>query len=48
MLPVFWLTMNILKPMKNLTRSTSKKQMVLELEVHVIGTIMGKYLQKIF
>ena len=31
--------------MKNLIRSTKKKQMVLELEVNVIGTSMKKNLQ---
>ena len=46
--PVLLITLNILKLMKNLIRYTKKKQMVLELEVNVIGKSMEKNLEKFF
>ena len=42
--PILLITLNILKLMKNLIRSTKKKQMVLELEVNLIGTSTEKNL----
>ena len=39
------LALNIPKLMKSLIRSTKKKQMLLELELNVIGTSMEKNLQ---
>ena len=45
---ILLITLNMLKLMKNLIRSTKKKQMVLELEVNVIGTSTEKNLQNFF
>ena len=46
--PVLLLTLNILKLMKNMIRSTKKKQIVLELEVNEIGTSTEKNLPIFF
>ena len=42
------ITLNILKLMNNLIRSTKKKKILLELEVNVIGTSMEKKSLKFF
>ena len=41
---ILLITLNILKLMKSLIRYTMKKQMVLQLEVNVIGTSTEKNL----
>ena len=45
---ILLITLNIMKLIKSLIRSTKKKQMVLELEVNVIGTSTEKNLQIFF
>ena len=45
---ILLITLNILKLMKSLIRYTMKKQMVLQLEVNVIGTSTEKNLQNFF
>ena len=45
---ILLITLNIMKLIKSLIRSTKKKQMVLELEVNVIDTSTEKNLQFFF
>ena len=45
---ILLITLNVPKLMKNLIRSMKKKQMVLELEVNVIGMSREKKLQNLF